>query len=78
VIEVSGYAYFPREAVTDAHLEKAVKSPHDCACPHDVQFYHVNLNARRRARQAWIYEEPKGDLTATANRVGFWKDVEIG
>jgi uncharacterized protein (DUF427 family) len=78
VITVSGYLYFPRAHVRLDRLEKADKTPADHACPHGVQFYHVLLDGTRHERAAWIYENPQGDLKPVANRVGFWKDVEIG
>lgn len=78
VIQVSGYHYFPLEAVRFECLEKAYKTQSDHACPHDVQFYDVTIDGDRYARTAWIYENPHGDLAPVAKRVGFWKDVEVG
>jgi uncharacterized protein (DUF427 family) len=77
VIEVDGYAYFPRSAVRMEWLEKSAKTAEDLRCPHGVQFYDVVLDGVRHERAAWSYEAPRAPLAAVAQRLGFWEDVEV-
>ena len=78
MVERGGYHYFPAAAVRMQWLEKTPKTAKDFECPHGVQFYDVVLDGRRHERAAWVYEAPRAAMTATANRVGFWQDVEVG
>ena len=78
IIENDGYRYFPPAAVRMEWLVKVPKTEKDLACPHGVQFYDVVIGGERHARNAWVYEAPRPSKIATAGRVGFWQDVEIG
>ena len=78
IIENSGYVYFPPSAVRREWLEKVPKTAKDLGCPHGVQFYDVVIDGVRHERNAWVYEAPQPSKIATAGRVGFWQDVEIG
>jgi uncharacterized protein (DUF427 family) len=69
IVERGGYRYFPASSVRMQWLEKAPKTAKDLECPHGVQFY---------ARAAWSYEAPRPAMVATAGRIGFWQDVEVG
>lgn len=78
IVERGGYHYFPREAVRLEWLEKTPRTSEDLKCPHSVQFYDVVVDGKRHARAAWIYEAPQGAMQPTADRVGFWQDVNVG
>jgi uncharacterized protein (DUF427 family) len=78
IVENGGYRYFPRSAVRMDWLEQTPRTPSDRACPHGVQFYDVVIDGVRHARAAWSYEAPLASKIATAGRVGFWQDVEVG
>jgi len=77
-VEAAGYHYFPAAAVRVELLRKAPKTERDHACPHGVQFYDVVLDGTRHERAAWMYEAPREALAHTADRFGFWREVEIG
>ena len=78
IVEVDGYAYFPRTAVRMECLEKTARTPEDLECPHGVQFYDVVVDGERHARAAWSYEAPRGEMKQVAKRIGFWQDVAVG
>jgi uncharacterized protein (DUF427 family) len=78
VVAVGGYDYFPAAAVRLDWLQKSPKTPHDLECPHGVQFYDVVIDGRRHVRNAWSYEAPQPKMQQTANRFGFWEDVQVG
>lgn len=78
IVEAGGYRYFPREAVRIDYLAKAAKTESDRACPHGVQFYDVVIDGISHPRAAWSYEAPLPAMRQTANRFGFWHEVEVG
>jgi uncharacterized protein (DUF427 family) len=77
VVECAGYQYFPLSAARFDWLEKAPKTAKDLECPHGVQFYDVVIDGARHPRNAWVYEAPRQNRAETANRIGFWLDVEV-
>jgi uncharacterized protein (DUF427 family) len=77
-VAVRGYDYFPLASARTEWLEKSPRTPKDLECPHGVQFYDVVLQGQRYPRNAWIYEAPQPAMSAVADRVGFWKDVQVG
>jgi uncharacterized protein (DUF427 family) len=73
-----GYDYFP---LADARLDLLEKSPRtakDLECPHGVQFYDDVIDGKPHPRNAWIYERPRQEMKAVADRVGFWQCVKVG
>jgi uncharacterized protein (DUF427 family) len=78
IVERGGYHYFPLAAARLEWLEKTPRTAEDLKCPHSVQFYDVVVDGKRHARAAWIYEAPQGPMKPTADRVGFWQDVQVG
>jgi uncharacterized protein (DUF427 family) len=78
VVESHGYQYFPRAAVRMDWLQKTEKTASDLECPHGVQFYDVVVDGTRHARAAWSYEAPRPQMKQTADRFGFWQDVQVG
>ena len=77
IVEEGGYYYFHASSVRREWLEKTEKTEADYRCPHGVQFYDVVINGERHPRNAWVYESPKPSMAHTANRFGFWEDVQI-
>jgi uncharacterized protein (DUF427 family) len=77
-VAVRGYDYFPLASARTEWLEKSPKTSKDLECPHGVQFYDIVLDGKRFARNSWIYEAPQPAMSAVTNRVGFWKEVEVG
>lgn len=77
-LEVGGYQYFPREAVSMDVLRLTPKTQDDLACPHGVQFYDLVRDGARSHRAAWSYEAPGAAMKQVDHWIGFWQDVEIG
>jgi uncharacterized protein (DUF427 family) len=76
-VDIDGYAYFPRAAVRMNQLVATPKTADDLRCPHGVQFYDVIVDNQRYERVAWAYEAPRASMQAAADRIGFWKDVQL-
>lgn len=77
VVQLGGYAYFPRAAVKMNWLQQAPKTASDLECPHGVQFYDVVIDGARHERVAWSYEAPKPAMSTIAHHIGFWNDVQV-
>jgi uncharacterized protein (DUF427 family) len=78
IVEVGGYAYFPKSAVRMEWLKKTPRNESDLECPHGVQFYDVIVDGKRHERAAWNYEAPLPKMKQVTDRFGFWEDVEVG
>jgi len=78
VLEYDNYRYFRRADVRMEWLEPADKTESDLACPHGVRFYDVVIDGMRHERVAWSYEAPRESLHHIAERMSFWKDVDVG
>jgi uncharacterized protein (DUF427 family) len=78
IVEVGGYAYFPKSAVKMEWLKKTPRNESDLECPHGVQFYDVIVDGKRHERAAWNYEAPLPKMKQVTDRFGFWEDVEVG
>ena len=77
IVEVGGYAYFPRAAVRTEWLQKTEKTASDLECPHGVQFYDVVEGAAKSPRAAWSYEAPQTKMKPVDHWIGFWEDVSV-
>ena len=77
VLEYDNYHYFRRADVRMEWLKPADKTESDRACPHGVRFYDVVIDGIRHQRMAWSYEAPRASLQHIAERMGFWKDVDV-
>jgi len=77
VLEFDNYRYFRHADVRMEWLEPADKTESDRACPHGVRFYDVVIDGIRHQRMAWSYEAPNASLQHIAERIGFWKEVDV-
>jgi len=78
IVEVGGYAYFPKSSVKMEYLAKTPRTEDDLECPHGVQFYDVVVDGKTHERAAWNYEAPQPKMRQVIDRFGFWEDVEVG
>ena len=77
VLQHDNYCYFRRADVRMEWLKPTDKTESDRACPHGVRFYDAVIDGVRHARVAWSYEAPHASLHQIAERMGFWKDVDV-
>lgn len=73
---VEGNVYFPRDAVRDGVL---VDSDHTSVCPWKgtAHYHHVQVGEQRSDNAAWYYPDPKPAAGQIADRIAFWKGVEV-
>jgi uncharacterized protein (DUF427 family) len=75
-VVVEGNHYFPAEDVKDGVLESS--STHT-TCPWKgvASYYDVVVGGRRNPDAAWYYPTPKDAAKEIADRVAFWKGIEV-
>lgn len=76
IVEVEGNAYFPREALIDAHF---AESTHTSVCPWKgtANYLDVVVGSQTNGNAAWTYLTPKQAAADIAGRVAFWKGVRV-
>lgn len=73
---VEGNHYFPADAL---HREYVVDSTHQTSCPWKgtAHYYTLRVDGKDNRDAVWFYPEPKAGAEQVANRVAFWKGVEV-
>jgi uncharacterized protein (DUF427 family) len=75
-VVVEGNHYFPPEDVREGVL---VSSETHSICPWkgEASYYDVVVGDRRNPDAAWYYPTPKDAAKEIADRVAFWKGIEV-
>lgn len=75
-VVVEGNHYFPASTLK---REFVVDSDHHTTCPwKGVASYHtLRVNGSENRDAVWYYPAPKSGAAAVANRVAFWKGVQV-
>ena len=75
-VVVEGNHYFPRESVADGVL---VESSRTSVCPWKgtASYHSVVVDGQVNEDAAWTYPEPKPEAAQIADRIAFWKGVEV-
>ncbi|MEE8139028.1 MAG: DUF427 domain-containing protein [Thermoanaerobaculia bacterium] len=75
-IVVEGNHYFPRESVRSQYIRE---SDTTTVCPWKgvARYYHLEVEGQTSPDAAWYYPEPKPAGSQVANRIAFWKGVEV-
>ncbi len=75
-VVVEGNHYFPPESIVREHF-----SPSDthtvCPWKGTASYYTVTVNGEENPDAAWYYPSPKDAAAEIADRVAFWKGVEV-
>ena len=75
-VVVEGNHYFPEDS-----LRKGFFSPSDhrthCPWKGDASYYDVSVGGQRNEAAAWYYPSPKSAAAEIANRVAFWRGIEV-
>ena len=75
-VVVEGNHYFPVAAVDPAVLRPSSYSTH-CPWKGDAAYYSLEVDGKTNADAAWFYPDPKPAASEIAERVAFWKGVEV-
>jgi uncharacterized protein (DUF427 family) len=75
-VVVEGNHYFPLSSLVREHV---VESAHrtTCAWKGEASYFTVRANGSDNANAAWYYPSPRAGAEAVADRVAFWKGVQV-
>lgn len=75
-VVVEGNHYFP---IASLAREYVVDSAHrtTCAWKGEARYYTLRVNGSDNANAAWYYPTPSKGAEAVADRVAFWKGVQV-
>ncbi len=73
---VEGNHYFPREAINPEFFQD---SDHQTYCPWKgtASYYTLDIDGETNKNAAWYYAEPKPEASMVADRIAFWRGVEV-
>ena len=75
-VVVEGNHYFPRSALRDDGLEPS--STHTtCGWKGQASYYSLNVGGQRNPDAVWFYPDPLPGAQQVADRVAFWKGVQV-
>ena len=73
---VEGNHYFPRASVRSQFLQASEKRS-QCFWKGTANYYSLDVDGELNQDAAWYYPEPKAEALHIANRLAFWRGVEI-
>lgn len=75
-VVVEGNHYFPRDAVDPAVLRPSSTTT-VCPWKGTASYHSVVVDGKENKDAAWFYPEPKSAAAEIADRIAFWKGVEV-
>ena len=75
-VVVEGNHYFPRDAINPEYFQD---SDYHTFCPWKgtASYYTLAVNGRNNENAAWYYPEPKPGASMVADRIAFWRGVQV-
>lgn len=75
-VVVEGNHYFPRDSVKDEYLRS---SDTHSVCPWKgtASYYTLQVDGQDNPDAAWFYPQPKAAAHQIADRVAFWRGVQV-
>lgn len=75
-VVVEGNHYFPRDAVDPAVLRPSSTTT-VCPWKGTASYHSIVVDGKENKDAAWFYPEPKSAAAEIADRIAFWKGVEV-
>jgi uncharacterized protein (DUF427 family) len=75
-VVVEGNHYFPRDAVDPAVLRPSSTTT-VCPWKGTASYHSIVVDGQENRDAAWFYPEPKSAAAEIADRIAFWKGVEV-
>lgn len=75
-VVVEGNHYFPRDAVDPAVLRPSSTAT-VCPWKGTASYHSVVVDGKENKDAAWFYPEPKSAAAEIADRIAFWKGVDV-
>ena len=76
IVEVEGNAYFPLSSLDRRYVRES-ESHTTCSWKGVASYYSVQIGDSINRDAAWYYPDPKPEAQSVANRVAFWRGVQI-
>ncbi len=75
-VVVEGNHYFPRDSIIEEYF---IESDHATVCPWKgtASYYTLEVNGQTNPDAAWYYPEPKPKASMVADRIAFWRGVDV-
>lgn len=75
-VVVEGNHYFPRGAVNADYLTDSTTTS-VCGWKGTARYHSLTVDGKTNSDAAWYYPEPKSAASEIADRIAFWKGVEV-
>lgn len=75
-VVVEGNHYFPRASLRDDVLRPSDKHT-TCSWKGQASYYTLEVDGQVNADAVWFYPEPMDGAEQVADRVAFWRGVEV-
>ncbi len=75
-VVVEGNHYFPRDAVNSEYLQDSATTS-VCGWKGTARYHSILVDGKINADAAWYYPDPKSAASEIADRIAFWKGVEV-
>ena len=75
-VVVEGNHYFPRASV-DAAVLKPSATTSVCGWKGTASYHSIEVDGKTNTDAAWYYPEPKSAAAEIADRIAFWKGVQV-
>ena len=75
-VVVEGNHYFPASSIDQDVLRPSTKTS-VCPWKGTASYYSLEVDGKTNADAAWFYPSPKDAAAEIADRVAFWKGVQI-
>lgn len=75
-VVVESNHYFPRDSLQMRFFSESEKTTH-CPWKGDARYYCVTVDGQVNNDAAWYYPEPKDAAKEIADRVAFWRGVQV-
>ncbi len=76
IVTVEGNAYFPASALDRTVVEESAQTSF-CPWKGTAKYYSLRVDGQQNRDAAWYYPEPKAGAEQVADRVAFWKGVQV-
>ena len=68
--------YFPMESIQKAYFSESDTQTR-CPWKGTASYFTITVDGKENADAAWYYASPSEKASAIANRIAFWKGVEV-
>lgn len=75
-VQVEGTHYFPRTSLNEELIRESNKTT-VCGWKGKAHYYSLEVDGQTNSDAVWYYPEPKSAAAEIADRVAFWRGVQV-